>query len=174
MESLRSQASGYQEEGYSEMLDITTGRDPSRQKRVEGESIYSRESRSREGSAQRQPKETGEREDTSKMKPKEKREVKTQEIEAKNLGLKIFASESFRFSKKVTYEEIVDGVKRGKYKITYTDKRTETEIITLMEKGKMKIEDDDLIVVADDVFRKIRQGREHTPPSKVTKKPWQK
>ena len=43
-----------------------------------------------------------------------------------------------------------------------------------MEKGKLRFEDDDLIIVSDDVFRKIRQGREHTPPSKVLKKPWQK
>ena len=74
----------------------------------------------------------------------------------------------------MSYDEIVDGVKRGKYKITYTDKRTETEINALMEKGKIRFDDDDLVVVPDDVFRKIRQGREQTPPSKVTKKPWQK
>ena len=40
------------------------------------------------------------------------------------------------FPKKSAYEEIVDGVKRGKYKMTFTDKRTETEIVTLREKGK--------------------------------------
>ena len=68
----------------------------------------------------------------------------------------------------------MDGVKRGKYKITFTDKRTETEIISMMERGKLKIEDDDLMVVPDVVFRKIRQGREHTPPSKAIKKPCQK
>ena len=174
MESVRSQVSGFQEEGFTEMQEMTTGRDPRRQKRGEGESIYSKESRSREGSAQRQPRETVEREEIMKTKPKEKRETKLQEIDAKNLGLKIYASESFRFPKKITYDEIVDGVKRGKYKITYTDKRSETEIIALMEKGKMKIDDDDLSVVPDDVFRKVRQGREQTPPSKVTKKPWQK
>ena len=86
--------------------------------------------------------------------------MKTHEIEAKNLGLKVYSNESFRFPKKSTYEEIVDGVKRGKYKITYTDKRSETEIIAMMEKGKLKFEDEDLIIVPDDVFRKIRQERD--------------
>ena len=71
------------------------------------------------------------------------------------------------FPKKSAYEEIVDGVKRGKYKMTFTDKRTETEIVTLREKGKVRLEDEDLSIVPDDIFRKIRQGRETTPPSKT-------
>ena len=49
MESLRSQASGFQEEGYTEMQDITTGRDPRRQGRVEGESIYATTMKERVG-----------------------------------------------------------------------------------------------------------------------------
>ena len=43
-----------------------------------------------------------------------------------------------------------------------------------MEKGKIKFDDDDLTIVPDDIFRKIRRGREHKPQSKVQKKPWQK
>ena len=109
-----------------------------------------------------------------KSNPKEKRETKVHEIEANNLGLKIHAFESYRLPKKTNYDEIVDEVKRGKYKITYTDKRAETEIFALIGKGKLRFEDDDLIIVPDDVFRKIRQGKELTPPSKVPKKPWQK
>ena len=53
----------------------------------------------------------------------------------------------------MTYDEIVDGVKRGKYKMTYTDKRTEPEVISLMEKVKLKFDDDDLSIVPDDIFR---------------------
>ena len=100
--------------------------------------------------------------------------MRTHETEAKFLGLKIYSSESYRFPKKSTYDEIVDGVKRGKCKITFTNKRSETEIITMMEKGELRFEDDDLIILSDDVLRKIQQGREHTPSSKVLKKPWQK
>ena len=75
MESLRSQASGYQEEGFTGMLDITADRDPRRQWRVEGESIYSitKEKHTREASVQRtQTRETEEREreETTKTKPK--------------------------------------------------------------------------------------------------------
>ena len=44
----------------------------------------------------------------------------------------------------------------------------------MIENGKLRFEDGDPIIVSDDVFRKIRQGREHTLPSKVPKKPWQK
>ena len=40
-----------------------------------------------------------------------------------------------------------------------------------MEKGKIKFDDDDLTIVPDDIFRKIRRGREHKPQSKVQKKP---
>ena len=177
MESLRSQASGHQEEGFTEMMDLSAGRDPRRQGRTGKECMYGtvKEKHTREASAQRtQMRETEEKEEGTKTKPKEKREPKTHELEAKNLGLRVYSCESYRFSKKSTHEEIVDGVKRGKYKITFTDKRTETEIISMMERGKLKIEDDDLMVVPDVVFRKIRQGREHTPPSKAIKKPCQK
>ena len=44
------------------MLDITTGRDSRWQGRVEGDSIYAKESRSRESSIQRQTREAEERE----------------------------------------------------------------------------------------------------------------
>ena len=144
MESLRSQASGYQEEGFSEMMGLSADRDPRRQGRAEKESIYGtvKEKHTREASAQRpQIRETEEKEEGTKTKPREKREPKTHEIEAKNLGLKVYSCESYRFPKKSTYEEIVDGVKRGKYKITFTDKRNETEIISMMERGKLKFED---------------------------------
>ena len=39
-------------------------------------------------------------------KPKDQREKKIQEIEAKSLGMKIYAAESNKFSPKLTYEEI--------------------------------------------------------------------
>ena len=145
------------------MQDITTGRDPRRYGRVEGESIYAtttKEKYGKETMVQKPQKETEEREETTKTKPKERRETKTHEIEARNLGLKIYSSESYMFPKKSAYEEIVDGVKRGKYKMTFTDKRTETETVTLREKGKVRLEDEDLSIVPDDIFRKIRQGRE--------------
>ena len=61
MESLRSQASGYQEEVFTEMMDLSAGRDPRRQGRAERESIYAtvKEKHTREASAQRiQMKET--------------------------------------------------------------------------------------------------------------------
>ena len=86
MESLGSQASGYQEEGYTEMLNITAGRDPRRQGKAEGESIYStvKEKHTREASIQRtQTRETEEKErKPQKQNLREReRESRTHEIE---------------------------------------------------------------------------------------------
>ena len=41
-------------------------------------------------------------------------------------------------------------------------------------KKNVKITENELKVVPDDVFREIIQGRKHTPPSKPIKKVWQK
>ena len=70
----------------------------------------------------------------------------------------------------MTYEDIVEGIKNGRYKIRYIEKKTANEIVSLLIKTMIKITQDELKMVPDDVFRKIRQGREHTPPSKPTKK----
>ena len=54
--------------------------------------------------------------------------------------------------------------------MTYIEKKTNNEIISMLIKRMIKITQDELKMVPDDFFRKIRQGREHTPPSKPTKK----
>ena len=54
---------------------------------------------------------------------KEQREKKSQEVEASTLRLKIFVAAINRFPEQTTYEEIVEGAKSGKYKITYTVKK---------------------------------------------------
>ena len=89
------------------------------------------------------------------------------------MGLKIHDGESNGFPQKVSYEEIIEEVKIGRYKVAYTDKMTETEIWALLEKQKIELSNEDFKVVPDDIFRKIRQGKELTPPSKP-KKQWQK
>ena len=91
-------------------------------------------------------------------------------MDAKTLGLKIYTAETTGFLEKVTFEDIVEGLKRGRYKMTYIEKKTNNEIISMLIKRMIKITQDELKMVPDDVFRKIRQGREHTPPSKPTKK----
>ena len=101
-------------------------------------------------------------------KPKERREKKIQEIDSKNLGLKIYAGVANKFSQVVTYDEILDGICKGRFKLTFTDKRSEVEIMALIER-KVKVNDEDLKVVTDDVYRKIRPGKESTPPSRLTK-----
>ena len=39
------------------------------------------------------------------------------------MGIKIYVGESNRFPLKITYEEITERVKKGKYKMTYTEKK---------------------------------------------------
>ena len=58
------------------------------------------------------------------MEPKEQMEKKHYEIEAKSLRLKIYAAESNKFTLKMTYEEIIEGIKAGRYKMTYTEKKS--------------------------------------------------
>ena len=178
MESLKSQASGYQEEGFKEMMGMVTNRDPRKQSKRDTESIYSLTTRdiTMEGEVEtHEAQAVSEGERTRELKelktqPKERREWKVQEIDSKKLGLKIYSSEINKFTKETTYEDILEGIKKGKHKITYTDKRSESEIISLTEKRKLKCEEDDLMTVSE-VFRKIRQGKELTPPSKIQKKP---
>ena len=64
----------------------------------------------------------------------------------------------------------MEGIRKNKYKLIYSDKRTETEVMGLLDKKKIKISGDDLKIVPDDVFRKIRHRREQAPPSKHTQK----
>ena len=54
------------------------------------------------------------------------------------------------------------------------EKRTISEVMAMIVRRTVKITHEELKMVPDDVFRKIRQGREHTPPTKATKKTWQK
>ena len=61
-----------------------------------------------------------------------------QEIEARDMGLKIYAGESHKFSQVVTYNEIVQGLRKKKYKTTFTDKRTETDIMALIQAEESK------------------------------------
>ena len=82
------------------------------------------------------------------------------------LGLKIYAAESTKFTQKMTYEDVLEGIRAGKYKMTYTEKRTESEIISLIENKKIRINEEAFNIVPDDVFRKIRHGKGQTPPSK--------
>ena len=160
------------------MMGMVTNRDPRKQSKRDTESIYSLTTRdiTMEGEVEtHEAQAVSEGERTRELKelktqPKERREWKVQEIDSKKLGLKIYSSEINKFTKETTYEDILEGIKKGKHKITYTDKRSESEIISLTEKRKLKCEEDDLMTVSE-VFRKIRQGKELTPPSKIQKKP---
>ena len=69
---------------------------------------------------------------------------------------------------------ILEGIRNGNYKYKYTARKTDQEIINLIEKKKVKLFEDDLKVIPDDSFRKVRGGKEPTPPGKQTKKQWQK
>ena len=120
-----------------------------------------------EGASSRKP---SEEKVTVKERERESQVKKTTEIEGKTLGLQIITAESRPFPKQVTYEMIMERIKAGDYKFTYTAKKTDQEILQMIEKKKVKIFEDDLKIISDESFRKVRGGKEPTPPSKQTKK----
>ena len=56
------------------------------------------------------------------------------EIEATNLGLQMYTPVTSPSSKTVTYDKLLAGLKSGKYKFTYSAKKPEQEIHSLLEK----------------------------------------
>ena len=111
---------------------MATDRDPRKLSKMDSESIYSLTSKetTMEGEGETQEEqmtmeeEKGARDQKeTKSHPKERREWKIQEIDAKKLGLKIYTSETNRFTKPTTYDDIIEGIKKGKHKITYTEKQ---------------------------------------------------
>ena len=89
------------------------------------------------------------------VRPKDQREKKDQVHDAKTLGIKIYFSKTNSFTERVTFEEMVEVIKRGKYKLTYTEKRTESEVMAMIVRRTVKITQEELKTVLDDVFRKI-------------------
>ena len=61
----------------------------------------------------------------------------------------------------------MDGIKNGIYKFTYSARRSEQEILSIIERKKVKLFEDDLKVISEDSFRKIRGAKELTLPSKI-------
>ena len=93
-------------------------------------------------------------------------------IQAKDLGLTIYTSESTGWPKKsLTKTDLIEALEKKKYKLTYEDKSfTYFQII-------QNIMDDNIIlhkcweIIDDDSFKKIRHGTsmERTPPSRTEK-----
>ena len=70
-------------------------------------------------------------------------------MEAKSFGLKVYATESNCFPESVSYEEIVEDPKKGKYIIIYLKKKTKREIIAMIVNKNIKF------TAPDNIFRKI-------------------
>ena len=163
------------EEGLDDIITMAAQRDPRKDSMRDVDSVYFRSTKDTEMEQDqkgRSSEQTGEEEQRAKS--KEQRDRRSIELEARSLGLKIYTGETNRFPEKMQYEDIVEGLRKNKYKMSYTDKRTEQEIMGLLDKKKIKIHGDGLKTVPEDIFRKIRHGREQTSPSKHSKKPWQK
>ena len=71
--------------------------------------------------------------------PKEQREKRSVEVEETILGLQIYAGAANRFPEHMLYEEIVEGAKNGKFKITYTVKKSQSEMIGTVIKKNIKL-----------------------------------
>ena len=81
----------------------------------------------------------GEVKKVSKDREKEVQTKKVTEIDAKALGLQIFTAESLPFPRQVTYEMLMEGIKAGNYKYIFSAKKTDQEILQMIEKKKVKI-----------------------------------
>ena len=72
-------------------------------------------------------------------KEREKQTKKVTEIDSKEIGLQIFAPETKPFPKQLTYENITEGIRAGNFKFSFTAKKTEEEVLNLIEKKRIKI-----------------------------------
>ena len=198
-DSVLTGASGFQEEGFDDMMELGEGDRGRKDVGAAGKGEQPREQRTVRPKEPRVEKIMSQRrvyrsmeelplvpiekrreievkggEEKPSQREKEAQMKKSTEIEAKTLGLHIYAAESRPFPKQITYEGLVEGIKTGCFKFIFSAKRTEQEILNLIEKKKVKIFEDDLQVISDETFRKVRGGKEPTPPGKLSKKPWQR
>ena len=122
-------------------------------------------------------------EDEMSPAPKEQRETiskpkQTIPTPAKELGITVYTSKSNPFPKIITYQILKENIKNETYKITFTANKTIEEVKQMIENDKMKFVDNDLKIVDDSTFRKIRTGKDdRSPPTKHQQKkqskPWQ-
>ena len=59
------------------------------------------------------------------------------------------------FLRLATHEETLEGMKKGKSKVTSADKISELEIMASMERRKLRLEEEDQFTVPKEIFRKI-------------------
>ena len=57
------------------------------------------------------------------QKSRERERKNLTKLRQKTLGLRIYAAGSNKFFPKMTYEELLEGIRAGKYKMTYTEKQ---------------------------------------------------
>lgn len=97
--------------------------------------------------------------------PSHKRKTpRKQPVQAKNLGLEIFASEKDNIPQVVTPQQLVRGIKEGIIKYTYTEQVIpETALIRYFQEGRLSTERYPVQSVDHTVFRKIRSGLHRSP-----------
>ena len=152
LESVSTGISGFQEEGYGEMMESgedAAGRgyrtDEKKEERQKDQRVaklkkQKEERRMRRGRTFRSMEElamplpereevegatalkVGEGKVTTKDREKEPQLKKAAEIYGKTLGLQVMAAESKPFTKQITYEMLMEGIKDGDFKYTYIDK----------------------------------------------------
>ena len=52
----------------------------------------------------------------------------------------------------------MEGIRKGTYKYTYTARKSDQETLQLVEKKKIKLFEDDLKIISDESYRKVRGG----------------
>ena len=90
-------------------------------------------------------------------------------VSAETFGLSLISKESVGWpdEKEIDTEELVKGLRKKKYKLTYTDKDiTEEDLIRWIEGKMLYIPETCLTIAEDSIFGKIREGlqEERSPP----------
>ena len=89
-----------------------------------------------------------------KIKRKEKGTKKQFETEAKSLGLIVYTPESRGHAQSITYDEILEGIKTGKFKYTHSTQRPDLEILEMLARRRIKFSDEDVKQFQTNILKK--------------------
>lgn len=86
--------------------------------------------------------------------------------EAGELEMKIFFTPKYPLPKSNNIQDILNGIKTGKYKYDYEHELSDSVIETLLFQGKIKVKMENCHQVPADIFQRKRNGKCRSPPEK--------
>lgn len=85
------------------------------------------------------------------------------------LKMKIFYTSRFPLLPKTNIQDLLDGIKKGKYKYEYEHEIPERDLEVLLYQARIKIKFEHCNQISTEVFNKIRNGKCRSPPPKAAK-----